>query len=141
MACLLRDLAREFIVHESPPEGASTFLRENDEAGIREYVARGFVYHVAEDDGLLAGFVAVRDRSHLFHMFVGKQWQGRGLARRLWEVARAAAIESGGSGEFTVNSSNHAVPVYESLGFVRTAPRQFTKGLYYNPMRHAGQGS
>jgi len=36
---------------------------------------------------------------------------------------------------FTVNSSNHAVAVYESFGFVRTGPMQLAKGLYYNPMR------
>jgi hypothetical protein len=37
-----------------------------------------------------------------------------------------------------VNSSNFAVPVYESFGFVRVGPTQCAKGLYYNPMRLAG---
>jgi ribosomal protein S18 acetylase RimI-like enzyme len=135
LARLFRELALEFIVHESPPEGAATFLRENSEEGLRGYVARGHVYHVAEIGGELAGFVAVRDRSHLFHLFVGKRWHRRGIARALWEVARGEAISAGNPGFFTVNSSNYALPVYEALGFVRTAPTQCTKGLYYNPMR------
>ena len=91
---------------------------------------------MAEDGAALAGFVAVRADSHLFHLFVDKRWHGQGLARRLWEVARAAAVARGGPGEFTVNASNYAVPVYESFGFVRTAPTQCVKGLYFNPMRY-----
>lgn len=135
MAAMLRSLALEFILHESTPEGASTFLAENDEMGLRGYLARGHVYHVALADGQLAGFIAIRDNSHVFHLFVGKPWQGRGLARRLWRMARAAAVAHGGDGNFTVNASNHAVAAYQAFGFVRVAPTQCVKGLYFNPMR------
>jgi GNAT superfamily N-acetyltransferase len=135
VARLFRELAQEFIVHESPPEGAATFLRENDEDGLRGYIARGHVYHVAVADGELAGFIAVRELAHLFHLFVGERWQRRGVARQLWEVARSTALAAGNPGYFTVNSSNFALPVYEAWGFVRTAPTQCSKGVYYNPMR------
>lgn len=135
VAALLRELAREFIVHQSTPEGASTFLAENDEMGVRGFLSRGHVYHVAVIDGELAGFVAVRDRSHLFHLFVGKRWHRRGVARALWDAGRDAALAAGGDGSFTVNSSNFAVPVYERFGFVRVGPTQCAKGLYFNPMR------
>lgn len=134
-ARLLRASASEFIVHESSREGACTFLRENDEDGLRGFLAAGHVYHVAEEAGEIAGFIGMRDNSHVFHLFVDKRWHRQGLARRLWETARAAAVERGGSGSFTVNSSNHAVPVYETWGFARTAPTQCLKGLYFNPMR------
>jgi GNAT superfamily N-acetyltransferase len=134
VARLLRVLAAQFIVHESPPEGAATFLRENDEEAIRGYRARGMVYHVAQAGAELAGFIAMRERSHLFHLFVDQRWQRQGLARRLWEVAQATALERGPLAAFTVNSSNHALPVYEAFGFVRTAPMQCVKGLYFNPM-------
>lgn len=135
-ARLLRASASEFIVHESSREGACTFLRENDEEGIRGYLAAGYVYHVADAAGELAGFIAIRDNSHVFHLFIDKRWHGQGLARRLWDTARAAALERGASGAFTVNASNYAVPVYEALGFERTAPTQCVKGLYFNPMRY-----
>jgi len=134
VACLLKVLARQFIVHESTPEGAATFLRENDERAIGRYVAIGHVYHVAEREGKIAGFIAVRDCNHLFHMFFDVQWQRQGVGRQLWEVARTAAMAASGSGAFTVNASNFAVPVYQALGFVRTAPMQVLKGLFYNPM-------
>ena len=134
-ARLLRASASEFIVHESSPEGACTFLRENDEEGIRGYLAAGHVYHVAVDAHEIAGFIAIRDNSHVFHMFTDKRWHRQGLARRLWQTARAATLARGGSGMFTVNASNYAVPVYEAFGFERTAPTQCVKGLYFNPMR------
>jgi GNAT superfamily N-acetyltransferase len=134
VARLLRVLAMEFVVHESPREGAATFLREHDEEGIRGHLARGMVYHVAQAGDELAGFIAMRERSHLFQMFVDKRWQRQGVARRLWAVAQAAALARGPLPGFTVNSSNYALPVYEAFGFVRTAPMQCVKGLYFNPM-------
>jgi GNAT superfamily N-acetyltransferase len=134
VATILRVLAQEFIVHESTPEGATTFLRENDENAIRGYIALGHVYYVAESDGGIAGFISVRERKHLFHMFVALKWQRQGVGRALWKYARAAAIDAGASGDFTVNSSNFAVPMYAALGFVRTAPMQCLKGLFFNPM-------
>lgn len=137
VARLLKVLSREFIVHESTPEGAATFLRENDADAIRRYIASGQVYHVAEVAGEIAGFISMRDRSHLFHLFVGVNWQGQGVSRNLWEVARQAAIDAGGNGRFTVNSSNFAVPAYQAMGFVRTAPMQCLKGLFFNPMSFA----
>ncbi|MEO7495176.1 MAG: GNAT family N-acetyltransferase [Massilia sp.] len=135
VASLLRQQALDFILHESTPEGRATFLRENDEEGIRRLLGAGMCYHVAIEDEALVGFVAVRDAHHLFHMFVDARWHRRGVGRRLWEVARKAALEAGGGGEFTVNASNYAVPVYEALGFTRSAPTQCAKGLLYNPMR------
>jgi GNAT superfamily N-acetyltransferase len=134
VAQLLRVLAQEFIVHESTPEGAATFLRENDEDAIRAYIARGMVYHVAQAGTELAGFIAMRERSHLFHLFVDQRWQRQGVARKLWAAAQARSLEGGPLAAFTVNSSNHALQVYEAFGFVRTAPMQCLKGLYFNPM-------
>ena len=134
VASLLNALARQFIVHESTLPWAATFLRENDECAIRCHVASGYVYHVAELDGEIAGFIGVRACNHLFHLFVGVRWQRQGVGRQLWQAARTAATAAGGSGQFTVNASNFAVPAYQALGFARTAPMQSMKGLFFNPM-------
>lgn len=135
LAQLLRSLADEFFLHESGADAGSAFLRDNNEAGIRSFVQAGMTYHVAEFDGRIAGFIALRDNKHVFHMFVDKAHHRQGLARALWEVASARAIEAGNSDVFTVNASNFAMPVYEAFGFVRTAPMQCTNGIYYNPMQ------
>ena len=118
VARLMRTLSEEFIVHESTTEAAASFIRENDEAGILDFIDAGIAYRVADIDGRVVGFIAIRDHRHLFHMFVDKAYHRRGIARQLWEVARKAAIEAGNPGVFTVNSSNYALPVYEALGTV-----------------------
>ncbi|NHZ87475.1 GNAT family N-acetyltransferase [Massilia sp. CCM 8733] len=135
VAAMFRALAIEFIVHASPPEAAATFLRDNDEEGFLGFLRLGHAYHVAEVDGELAGFIAVRERQHLYHMFVAKKFHGRGIARAMWDVARRQAIVAGGDGSFTVNASNYALPVYQAMGFQRTAPMQCVNGLYFNPMQ------
>lgn len=133
-AGLLRRGAEAFILHESAPQDAADFLAQHGEDGIRAALAAGMVYHAALVDGQLAGFIGIRERSHVYHLFVDERWQRRGIARRLWECARAAALAPGHLGAFTVNSSNHAVPLYEALGFVRSAPMQVAR-VRYNPMR------
>lgn len=138
VAQLLRHLANEYIVHESSPDAAAAFLHEHNEAGVRRLIASGMAYHVAELDGTIAGFIAVRDKQHVFHLFVDKAHHRKGIARSLWRAARKAAMDEAHSGVFTVNSSNHAVPVYAAMGFVPTAPMQFKNGIYFNPMQFDG---
>jgi len=135
-ARLLRAAAEEFILHESSPEDSAAFLAAQGEEGMRGFLAEGYVYHVAESGGELAGFIAVRQRSHVYSLYVDKQFHRRGIARRLWDAARAAALGPDHPGAFTVKASNHAVPFYESLGFVRSAPMQVST-VCYNPMRLA----
>ena len=134
VAALLESLAREHITQEFQSDAKALFLAKNNEKSIRQFVADGFRYHVAEVDDRLIGFVGVRDNSHLYHLFVANDFQRQGVGRRLWDVARAECAAAGNSRRFTVNSSNNAVPVYERLGFVRTAPMQNNEGVLYNPM-------
>jgi GNAT superfamily N-acetyltransferase len=135
-AALLRRAAEEFILHESTPADGAVFLAEQGEQAMRGFLAQGYVYHVAEVDGTLAGFIAIRARSHVYSLYVERRFHRRGIARRLWEAAQQAALGPGHPGAFTVNASNHALPFYASLGFVPTAPTQ--AGIVrYNPMRLA----
>ena len=138
VARLLAVLTDEFIAPESTPEGVAAFKRQHSEDGIRGFVAAGMSYQVAEVDGAVAGFIGVRDSKHVFHLFVDKAHHKQGIARALWYVARDLAMKAGNPGVFTVNSSNYALPLYHSLGFVRTDVMQFKDGLYYNPMQFDG---
>ena len=133
-ARLLEALAREYIVHDCTAEQASTFIRDNDAAALRRLVDSGFVYHVADVKGEVAGFVGVRERRHLYHLFVAKRYHGQGIARVLWEHARQAAAPDDPFATFTVNSSLFATGVYESFGFVRSGPEQCVNGLRFLAM-------
>jgi GNAT superfamily N-acetyltransferase len=117
-------------------EGAEVFLATLSPEAIGGYLASpDYAYRVAEEDGALAGVVAVRENRHLYHLFVAEAFQGRGLSRRLWDAARDAALRAGNPGEFTVNSSLYAVPVYEKFGFHPTDPRVEQHGVAWVPMK------
>ncbi|WP_332876343.1 GNAT family N-acetyltransferase [Massilia sp. S19_KUP03_FR1] len=131
MAAMLRTLATAFIVPGMPPEAGATFLRDNDEAALRAYRDRGHVASVAEIEGRLAGYIALRPPSHVFHLFVDHRWHRRGVARALW---RAACAQAAPAAIFTVNSSPYAVPAYEALGFRCDGAAQCRNGVTFQPM-------
>ena len=135
ISALIRELSKPFLVSPSG-EGAESFFAAISESAIHGYVsASNFEYFVAEVQGQLAGVVALRDNSHLFHLFVAESFQGQGLGTKLWKMVSARAIQSGNPGKFTVNSSLTALPVYEKFGFIASGPVVQTHGVAFQPMQ------
>ena len=135
VARLLRDLAEKFIVHEFSDAARQSFLSKNDQIAIEKFVADGFRYHIATIGNELVGFVGIRDNRHLYHLFVAETFQHRGIGRKLWRVAHDECRSRGHVGPFTVNSSTHAVPVYERFGFRRVRPTEDHDGVLFKPMK------
>jgi ribosomal protein S18 acetylase RimI-like enzyme len=116
--------------------GAEEYLASVSVRAEREYLAsERYWYLLAYSDSQLAGFIAIRDGSHLFHLFVKRSHQRQGIARRLWERALRQLCAAGSDGCFTVNSSLSAVPVYQAFGFVPTGSIQTMDGISFLPMR------
>jgi GNAT superfamily N-acetyltransferase len=116
--------------------GAEEFLASVSLPAEREYLAsERYRYLVAYSDSQLAGFIAIRDGSHLFHLFVDRAHQRRGLDRLLWHQALRELCTPNSEGVFTVNASLSAVPVYRSFGFVPADSRQSVHGISFLPMR------
>jgi GNAT superfamily N-acetyltransferase len=101
----------------------------------RNLLADNYSYQLAVDGDALAGVVAMRDNTHLFSLYVGSAWHGQGVGKRLWEVARDAALARGNPGRFTVNSSAFAVGMYRHLGFTAAGPMAEMHGIRFLPMR------
>jgi GNAT superfamily N-acetyltransferase len=105
--------------------GAEEFLASVSLKAEREYLAsERYQYLLAFAGSELAGFIAIRDGYHLFHLFVARAHQRRGLARFLWQQALQELCTPNSEGSFTVNSSLSAVPVYEAFGFVAVGSTQ-----------------
>jgi GNAT superfamily N-acetyltransferase len=118
--------------------GAEQFLASVSLQAERDYLAsERYRYLLAYSNSQLAGFVAIRDGSHLFHLFVERSHQGQGIARRLWERALQDLCTPDSDGGLTVNSSLSAVPVYEAFGFVPAGSIQTEHGISFLPMRHS----
>ncbi len=116
--------------------GAEEYLEAISESAEAGYISDpGYMFIVACHGPDLAGVIALRDRSHLFHLFVAPEHQRCGIATRLWELARAAALAKGKIAVFTVNSTLSALPVYERFGFLRTGPVTEAHGIRFVPMR------
>jgi len=119
--------------------GAETYLASVSVEAEREYLASTrYRYLLAYAGSKLAGFIAIRDGSHLFHLFVERAHHGQGLARRLWEQALRELGVPGSRGAFTVNSSLLAVPVYRALGFVPSGSTKSVDGISFLPMQRPG---
>jgi GNAT superfamily N-acetyltransferase len=135
ISSLITGLSRYFLADPDDPQAAAAFFPTIGPAAIGDALASDrYRYHVAEVDGVLAGVVGMRDGRHLYHLFVAEPFHGRGIASRLWDTARGEARAQGNPGEFTVNSSRHAIPLYERLGFRATDSLQVMNGIAFLPM-------
>ncbi len=113
--------------------GAERFFDSVSAAALARLLADPrYLYVVAMQGDTLAGFAGLRDRSHLFHLFVAPGFQRRGLATRLWQALRGGFDD--GAVRFSVNSSPLARPFYERLGFVADGPCVEMNGLAFVPM-------
>lgn len=131
---LIHSLADYFLADPADPESALFFETITPEA-ILDHISGGdFRYFIAETGVKLVGAIGVRDESHLYHLFVSREHQKRGLASKLWGGAKKDALARSNPGCFTVNSSPYAVPVYEKFGFMATGPEIRKNGLIYIPM-------
>ena len=116
--------------------GAESYLATVSVDAEREYLSSPrYRYLLAYEGPQLAGVIAIRDGSHLFHLFVARTHQRQGLARALWEQALHELGPSENQGAFTVNSSLVAVPVYRALGFVPAGEITRLHGISFLPMQ------
>ena len=135
ISALILNVAHYF----SPSPGGKVavwFLASVTPAAIEGYISDAkYNYLVAQAGEALAGVIALREHSHVHHLFVVPAMQRQGVAARLWERARADALVSGNTGGFSVRSSEYAVPVYQRFGFRVAGARAEKDGLVFVPMR------
>jgi GNAT superfamily N-acetyltransferase len=138
---LVGGLASAFLLDPDAGEEVPLLRSFTPEAIVRYVTGEQYRYYVAEIGERIVGVAALRDDSdvfHLFHLFVAPEWQGLGIASRLWRALRDAALDDGevpAGGAFMVNSAVGAVPVYERFGFKSTGPRVEKNGIAFVPMR------
>jgi GNAT superfamily N-acetyltransferase len=118
--------------------GAEDFITSVSCRAEREYLESSrYSYIVAEHEEALLGFIALRDISHVFHLFVARQHQRMGVAHLLWQTAMAQALKTSTPKQFTVNSSLRAVLVYRAFGFEPSGEVVSVHGISFQPMRLA----
>jgi len=125
-------------------ETLSCFYMKNNEGSLPEWFveslttneftkrlnSENFDNFLCELDSELAGYISIRQGTHLYHLFVAEKYQGRGVARALWQHSQDNCL----SAQCTLRSSLSAVPVYKKFGFVESGPVQVKDGIYFQPM-------
>lgn len=135
IGALARRVARRWILPDQPHAAGQALLARLGARALRERMIEGQRFHLAWLGDTLVGIAAMRDDCHLVHFFVGTRWQGRGIARRLWQRAMEDAVRRAGTRRFTLNATRCAVPVYRHFGFVATGPERFSpNGVLTTPM-------
>jgi enamine deaminase RidA (YjgF/YER057c/UK114 family)/GNAT superfamily N-acetyltransferase len=135
VSTLIRSVMHLFF--ENPEgKGADRFIDSTSVERLAVFIGQENVrYWVAEFEGELCGAAALKDNKHLQHLFVANAKQGQGLGKALWQKANEAALANGSDGEFSVNASLNAVPVYESFGFICSGAVQHANGVIFQPMK------
>ena len=128
--------AAHYFASSTSGEVAPWFLESVTPSAIAGYINDPkFNYLVGLLGPTLAGVVAVRDMTHVHHLFVAPEFHRKGLATKLWERAKADALASGNKDGFVVRSSEFAVPVYEHFGFRVMGTRAEKDGIVFVPMK------
>ncbi|MEH6444374.1 MAG: GNAT family N-acetyltransferase [Oceanospirillaceae bacterium] len=132
---LISTLVIKHIAPSCSDTGTQILLNSMDVNSIKSYIDQGYQYHVAEVNNEIVGVVAVKDNSHLYHLFVDDLYQGKGFAKQLWQHAKSQCIKQGNNGTFTVNSALNAVQVYKKWGFIPYMDVRERGGIKDLPMR------
>jgi ribosomal protein S18 acetylase RimI-like enzyme len=137
IAELIGEVAHYFLA-EPGGQGAEGFLSTVTRPAIEGLIDNpSYVYTIGLMGNRLAGAAAIRDGTHVYHLFVHPDFHRRGVARALWRTLQTSAAKQESNSFFTVNSSLFAVPVYARFGFVAEAAPQTKNGICYQPMRLA----
>ncbi len=94
-----------------------------------------FMHWVCVHESQVIGYIAMKNKNHLYHLFVAQEHQGQGIAKQLWATAMEACV----SPTYTLRSSLFAVPVYESFGFVKTGSVDVKEGVQFQAMDWMGK--
>ena len=100
---------------EALPEWLSNTLELKEfESRLKSNEYINFVYILNEH---VVGYISIKNKKHIYHLFVASEHQNKGVAKALWKNVKTITNES----KYTVRSSLYAIPVYESFGFKKVA--------------------
>ncbi|MBU2864878.1 GNAT family N-acetyltransferase [Reinekea forsetii] len=83
-------------------------------------------------DGCISGVILFSSKRKLAYLFVSPEENGKGIARKLFDAAKLEVDDSVDYIELT--STEYAVPVYEKLGFRKSANAFLYKDSTFQPM-------
>jgi len=132
---LIRKVYDEFVASDYPDEGNRFFYDWIDPSNIARRQINHINIHVAWIDSEVVGMIEFRDNNRISLLFVDKEHQRKGIAKRLLQEALGDCRLNGSEPDkIYVHASPYSVPVYKKLGFIETDIMQEEHGIKYLPM-------
>lgn len=120
-----------FYLQNSSDELPVWFANTLEESEFKRRLAsRDFIHYVYVSNNEIVGYISVKNRTHLYHLFVRENHQGKGISKKLWSYANSML----GNSIDTVRSSIYAIPIYKSFGFKASSAPQVKDGIGFQPM-------
>ncbi len=120
-----------FYLEEKSSSLPSWFLKTLELSEFEQRLSSDeFANFVYLDNNSIAGYISIKGKNHLYHLFVGERHQGKGISKKLWNYA----ISNIASDHYTVRSSVYAVPVYKKFGFRESGPLESKDGISFQAM-------
>jgi len=130
MACF-----NEFVAPGYSEEGIIEFSKYVNPNFTKYRLANNHFMILALDNDVIIGIIEVRNHNHISLFFVQKEYQNKGIGKKLHALAIDKCRTSIPKVDvIDVHSSPNAVPIYEKLGFEKVSPEQTVNGMRFTPM-------
>jgi len=134
--CLMvMDCFSEFVAPGYSKEGLIEFSKYVNPKFTAYRLAKNHFIMLALDNDILVGVIEVRNDNHISLFFVKKEYQNKGIGKKLHELAiNKCKLSKQDVAVIDVNSSPYAVPIYEKFGFTKVKDEQTVNGMRFIPM-------
>jgi len=132
---LIKRVYDEFVWSDYSDEGNKFFYDWIQPSRIADRQKKQINLLVAFLDSKLVGMIEIRDNKNISLLFVDKEFQGQGIAKRLFHESLKTCIQRDSTlDKFYVHASPFSIPIYMKLGFEETDVMQIQFGIKYLPM-------
>jgi len=124
--CLVSSLLL-YIFEQTPSWFEEDISKDSFEKRLKDKNYEHYIYTI---DKKIVGFIAIKEKNHLYHLFVDKNFHKRGIAKKLFECVKTNMNTT----NMKVNASLYSIAVYKALGFKESGKQENYQGLDYQPM-------
>lgn len=116
-----------YIFEQTPSWFKEDISKNSFEKRLKDSNYEHYIYII---DKKIVGFITIKEKNHLYHLFVDKAFHKKGIAKKLFESVKTNIDVT----NMKVNASLYSIAVYEALGFTKNSNQENYQGLDYQPM-------
>ena len=132
---LIIECFNEFVASGYSEDGRIEFLKYATPEFTRYRLTKNHFILLALDEKIIVGVVEVRNNEHISLFFIRKEYQNRGIDKKLHKLAMGKCKKlKPDVSVINAHSSPYAFPIYEKFGFVKASNEQDVNGMRFTPM-------